>query len=131
MGLTEQSAVYTGASFNAPRQHALAGANVVVFTRRAPYKESPNEDASALIATADGAFVLAVADGLGGLPSGAAAAALAVDVLAEHVGNAGTHKLREAILDSIEQANRKILELGSGAATTLAVVEIRGSIARP
>lgn len=130
MGLTDTSTVYTRASFHTPRQHALAGANVVVFTRRAPYKESPNEDASALIATADGAFVLAVADGLGGLPAGAAAAALAVNVLAERVGNARTHKLREPILDSIERANREILALGNGAATTLAVVEIRGSIAR-
>ncbi len=38
--------------------------------------------------------------------------------------------LRPSILDGIELANREILDLGIGAATTLAVVEIQDRVAR-
>jgi serine/threonine protein phosphatase PrpC len=38
--------------------------------------------------------------------------------------------LRTAILNGIEQANRAVSELGVGAATTLAIVEISGGVAR-
>jgi serine/threonine protein phosphatase PrpC len=38
--------------------------------------------------------------------------------------------LREAILDSFEQANDAVLSLGLGAASTLAVVEIDGDVVR-
>jgi serine/threonine protein phosphatase PrpC len=53
-----------------------------------------------------------------------------VTSLVDRIGNAEPGHLREAILDGIELANREILALGTGAATTLAVVEIRGNILR-
>ena len=39
--------------------------------------------------------------------------------------------LRAAILDGLERANQRVLELGIGAATTLAVAEIAGTTLRP
>jgi serine/threonine protein phosphatase PrpC len=44
---------------------------------------------------------------------------------------AGAVELRTAILDGIEAANRRVSELGLGAATTLSVVEIRDGRVRP
>jgi serine/threonine protein phosphatase PrpC len=46
-------------------------------------------------------------------------------------GQAASDPCRGAILDGIEAANRAIRELGTGAATTLALVEIQGRVIRP
>jgi len=107
----------------------LDGGLAAYASWRAPGKEGPNEDALALLPAGPGSAVLAVADGLGGLPAGEAAAALAVETLARAVEGAaggGEAALREAILDGIEEANRRILAETPGAATTLAVAEIQG-----
>jgi len=129
LGLTDRAIAYVSTSLEAPCLHALQGGSAVAFTRRGPHKETANEDAVAIIPVAGGT-VLAVADGLGGLPSGDTASALAVKSLVDRVRNAESGHLREAILDGIELANREILALGTGAATTLAVVEIRGNVLR-
>ena len=104
----------------------LAGGNACVYTHRAPDKDSDNEDSAALIPCGTGAGVLAIADGLGGLPAGNQASEQAVRQLSTSVtascGNSTA--LREAILDGIEQGNTRIMGLGLGAATTIAVVEI-------
>jgi serine/threonine protein phosphatase PrpC len=130
VGLTDQATVYANTSLEAPCLHALQGGTAIVFTRRGPHKETANEDAVAIIPVAGGATVLVVADGLGGQPTGDTASALAVTSLVDRVSHAEPRHLREAILDGIELANREILALGTGAATTLAVVEIRGNILR-
>lgn len=110
----------------------FAAGHVAVFTARAPFKGTVNEDALALIPAGDGAGVLIIADGLGGLPGGEVAARLAVITLAEALSGVAASKssLREAILDGIERANAEILALGTGSATTLAVVEIQNRIMR-
>jgi serine/threonine protein phosphatase PrpC len=46
-------------------------------------------------------------------------------------GEAGAVELRTAILNGIEAANRRVGDLGVGAATTLSVVEIRAGRVRP
>lgn len=130
MGLIRQHALYAGESLDAPQLLELGGARAAVFTRRGPHKTTGNQDAAAVISAGDSARILAVADGLGGLPGGDQAAALAIRRLLAQLEAAPEGRLRETILDAIEQANREILALGIGAATTLVVAEIRGNCLR-
>ena len=110
----------------------LSGIEVVAWSRRAPQKETSNEDAAAIVPVSDEAAVLAVADGCGGLRGGDQAAAMAVRTLAEQL-QPGTlnGRIRPAILDAFEIANWKIVDLGIGAATTIAAVEFRTGFMRP
>ena len=112
---------------------AFAGGTVCVYTARSPEKTTPNEDSLALLPCADHTGVLVVADGLGGLLAGDLASRHAVDSLAAAVtqGCAGQDSMREAILNGVEQADEKISAMGLGAATTVAIVEIRGREVRP
>jgi len=112
---------------------SFAGGNVVVYSSRCPGKGTANEDAAILIQTDDDRGVLAVADGAGGLPGGEHAARVALDTLAHAVGEKNGRpesSLRTMILDGFERANQAVLELGIGAATTLAAVEVDGSNVR-
>ena len=104
-----------------------------VYSSRCPGKETANEDAAALIPCGDKACVLVVADGVGGARAGGEASSRAVKALRKAIDK-GVHErgaLRGAILDGFEAANRAVLDLGLGAATTLTVVEIEGVRMRP
>jgi PPM family protein phosphatase len=111
-----------------PRRRIFARGTVWAYSRRSPGRTTPNEDAAAILRTGSESGVLVVADGVGGERAGDRAAALAVESLrtaiTEHRGP--SEDLRPAILDGIERANREILALGLGAATTLAVAEVHG-----
>jgi len=111
----------------APQSYAFAGGVAVVFSARSPAKDTANEDSAALIPLGAGRGLIVVADGLGGHPDGEQASAIAVEALARAVvrddGN-GSGDLRNAILQGIDDANRRILALGTGSATTISVVEI-------
>jgi serine/threonine protein phosphatase PrpC len=112
--------------------HPCASGEAFVFSARTPAEERANEDAAALIPLDAGRCVLAVADGVGGARSGAQAAGSALRHLADALLAArGEADLRGAILDGIERASRAVRELGVGAATTLAVVEIEDARLRP
>jgi serine/threonine protein phosphatase PrpC len=121
----KDSWLYLDSHMTAVEAHAVAGGRAAIFSHRCPGKDSPNEDAAAVLAIDEYSAVLAVADGLGGGPSGERAAALAVAAIRESLQNvAGTDELlRTAILDGIENANRQIQTAEPNAATTLAVVE--------
>ena len=110
----------------------LGGGSIVAYTDRSPDKETENEDTVAAIPYGDDAVVLAVADGVGGLPAGRRASQTAITKLAETLQAAMTESmlLRTAILDGIEAANQAVLDIGNGAATTMTVVTIEGLIAR-
>jgi serine/threonine protein phosphatase PrpC len=112
---------------------SLAGGAAAVCAMRCPGKEAPNEDAAALIPAGDAAGVLVVADGVGGERAGAQASEIAVRCLRDAVSRSDDNEvgLRAAILDGIERANAVVNELGIGAATTLAAVEICDGWARP
>jgi serine/threonine protein phosphatase PrpC len=112
---------------------SLGGGVAVVCSMRCPSKESPNEDAAALIPAGDAAAVLVVADGVGGERAGAQASEIAVRCLKQAVSQCDEDEpaLRAAVLDGIERANRAVQELGIGAATTLAAVELCDGWARP
>lgn len=109
----------------------IAAGSVVVFCRAEPGKATGNEDSVALIPISSGSAVLVVADGVGGMPSGARASRITVETLAERLDSkAEDEPLRGAVLDGIEIANEKVLELG-GAATTVAVIAIHDRVVRP
>jgi serine/threonine protein phosphatase PrpC len=98
---------------------------------RGPAKLTANEDAAAVIPFGEQAGVLLVADGVGGAAAGEAASALAVRAMQEclqfALENGG--ELRAAILNGFELANKRVLALGSGAATTLSAIQIERQVA--
>ena len=110
-----------------PIELGLGAFEAAAYTRVAPGKGSGNEDRAAVFPLGPQQIVLAVADGLGGMPAGDEAAQLAIEELGRRLSCA-THGdgLRATIIDAVEHANQRILELGVGAGTTLAVVEIDG-----
>jgi PPM family protein phosphatase len=113
----------------------VAGGEAVLFSARSPDKLTANEDAAAIIPITETSGVLVVADGLGGGRAGQEASSLAVNTIARIVRQSVVPEdlstLRSAILDGIETANAAIQQLGVGAATTLAVVEIVDGEVRP
>ena len=123
--LTENMAQATSTPF--------AGGEAVVIAARSPDREDDNEDAAVLIPLAPNHGVLALADGVGGHASGAAAARLALEAIDASVRNRDSteQELRSAILDGFEMANETVRALGVGAGTTLAVVEIQQQWVRP
>lgn len=91
-----------------------------------------SEDALLVLPLGADSAVLAIADGMGGLPGGGMAAARAISALAAAVehGYAAGRPLQGAILDGIGAANASVLAMGNGAATTLTVAELSGGKAR-
>jgi serine/threonine protein phosphatase PrpC len=115
----------------------IAGGTAAVFSTRSPQKESPNEDVAAVLPCSPRHGVLAVADGLGGHAGGERASKLAVDTVQQTIheritlsADPDAEPLRPAILDGIEAANQAVLAIGTGAATTLSLVEIQGDVVR-
>jgi serine/threonine protein phosphatase PrpC len=123
--------LYIESDMESPEMLDMSNGSVVTLCRRCPDKIEPNDDSAAVVQKSSGAIVLIVADGVGGSPLGYKASAIAVEAVAQSVQSADqTSDLRPAILDGIERANHEILDLGIGAATTLAVVEIQDGKAR-
>ena len=111
----------------------FASGTAAVFSSRSPGKTTENEDAAALIPYDESSGVLVIADGMGGSQAGDRASQLAVEALMESVLKAAADEvpLREGILNGIEHANHAVTELGLGAGTTLAVVELQENVMRP
>jgi serine/threonine protein phosphatase PrpC len=128
-----QTLLVTGPEWTEPLEYAMAEGDLVMYSARAPDKLSANQDAAAAIPVGANGGVLIVADGLGGERAGHDASALAVQAVAEALRKPDVTeaRLRTAILDGIEDANRMILEMGIGAATTIAVAEIHDGHVRP
>ena len=113
----------------------IAGGVAAVFTTPSPGKTTPNEDAAGFFSLGKHHGVLAVADGLGGHAVGERASREAVEILRQTLEDAAESAttddpFRSAILNGIEAANLAVRELGSGAATTLALVEIQDRTVR-
>jgi serine/threonine protein phosphatase PrpC len=110
----------------------IASGVAAVFTARCPDREQPNEDAVGLIQCGEASGVLAVADGFGGQPAGEQAAQLALETLAAALDESrrAGGPLRAGILDGFEKANQAVMNMGIGAATTLAVLEFDHGQAR-
>jgi len=129
---TDRACFFLDLDLQEAQVQPIASGVAVVYTARCPDKETPNEDAAALITCGPKSGVLAVADGFGGQPAGEQAARLALQALADAVDRVletgGT--LRAGILDGFERANEAVTELGVGAATTLVALEIDDRRAR-
>ncbi|MGL4514335.1 MAG: PP2C family protein-serine/threonine phosphatase [Lacipirellulaceae bacterium] len=110
----------------------VAGRAVAVYSSRSPGKETVNEDSAAVIPWGEDSGVIVVADGLGGASHGQRASRMAVEALRDAIAanDPGEGELRTAILNGIDAANRAVMSIGSGAATTLAVVEFSAGAAR-
>lgn len=112
-------------------QHPLG--EISTYSSKSPDKTGPNEDSLGVICIDNQRLILAVADGVGGYRSADEASSIAITSLKEEVENAikTKAKIRNAILNSFEIANQKILDLGVGAGTTLSVLEIENNQMRP
>ena len=106
--------------------YQAAGGQVAVSTVADAGKPGSNQDSAALLPVAGDRLVLIVADGVGGQPGARGASNLSVQLICDALTRVedGSERLRSTILDGIEAANRAVLALGSGAATTLALAEI-------
>ena len=124
--------LYAETNLEQAEEYYFVNGKAVAFSARSPLKETVNEDALALIPLGGQAGVFVIADGLGGLPAGEVAARLAVTTLKDSLAAVAEDgmSLREAILNGIEQANANIIALGTGCATTLAVVELQDGVMR-
>jgi serine/threonine protein phosphatase PrpC len=113
------------ALMEAPERFEFGQGLALFHSERSPDKDSPNEDAAALIPLDGARALLAVADGMGGRPLGAEASRTAVEQLfaAASAAEPGA-PMRAVVLDALEHANHELVERGVGAATTAAVVEI-------
>lgn len=163
----QEHTLFVGKSLPREESFDIAGGRVVIYTAAAPDKRASdtktgaNEDAALLVSIDETKGVLAVADGMGGPPSGDLASALALRSVSASLrefhsiaesagrGNGGAGDggsgftgrrrrrakpdglLREPILNGFELANKSVSLLGSGAGTTLAVVEIDRGFIRP
>lgn len=102
----------------------LASGSVVLCGAADPTQDNrPTEDRAAAWSLPD-TTVLTVADGVGGHATGGQAADLAIDSLRASVEREDGPAVRHAVLDAFERANRRVRELGTGAATTLATAII-------
>ena len=128
-----EARTFLNAEMLEPEVFELAGGMAAVLSMRRPEKTTANQDAAAVISVGDGSAVLVVADGCGGMANGEQAARIAVECLSARVSAAAPDgaSLRAAILDGVEEANRHILDLKSGAGATLAVVQLENGEARP
>lgn len=124
--------IFTDVDMRRGEHFELPGAVASVLSIRKPGRDGPNEDAAALVSVGDTATVAVLSDGAGGHPGGAKAAALAVKAVCESVAGLGADatNLRAAIINGFEAANGAIAALGTGAAATLAAVEVQGATMR-
>jgi PPM family protein phosphatase len=125
--------IFLEAEMDSVRIREFLGGVAAVFSTRSPAKSTPNEDVAALLEFQEGAGVLLICDGVGGSPMGGDASRVATQEIQAHLEAAAAsgQPLREAILNGMESANRSVLDLGQGAATTIAIAEIQVDSVRP
>ncbi|MHC4994813.1 MAG: PP2C family protein-serine/threonine phosphatase [Planctomycetota bacterium] len=116
-----------------PEIQRWGNGSTAVVSRASPRSGAVNEDAAAVAPCGPEAVALVVADGMGGERAGARAARLAVGSLVEALDPPppDANMRRLAIMKGFELANERVLAMGVGAGTTLAVLEIDGRVARP
>lgn len=105
---------------------------VVLHSRPHPTRNSPNQDAAAVIPASAEQTLLVVADGMGGTRQGRESAATVIHQLAKQLPlKSDDQQLRTAILNGIEEANQKIISDFPSSGSTLAAVEVNTDTIRP
>jgi serine/threonine protein phosphatase PrpC len=99
-------------------------ADVVAFSRTAPLPGRKNEDGIGIAELGARGVVAVLADGAGGHSLGDKAAELAVKAVVMAVADTDDDDVRGGVLLGFDRANEAVLNLGVGAATTLAVVHL-------
>ena len=122
----ERVQLFLGEHEREQADRSLPHGEVCVRSLRSPEKETHNEDSAAVIQLGDDSVVLAVADGVGGNPAGREASNVTVQTLSRMLGQLRSEspELRPAILDAVDKANKTVLGLARGAATTLVVAQL-------
>ncbi len=122
----EQVQLFLGDHEREQADRSLPHGEVCVRSLRSPDKKTENEDSAAIIQLGDDSLVLAVADGVGGSVAGREASNATVRTLSRVLTKLPdeTPQLRPAILDAVEAANKAVLGLARGAATTLVVAQL-------
>jgi PPM family protein phosphatase len=122
----ENVQLFLGEHEHEQADRSLPHGEVCVRSLRSPDKKTDNEDSAAIIQLGDDSLVLAVADGVGGSVAGREASNAAVRTLSRVLTKRPeeTPQLRPAILDAVEAANKTVLGLARGAATTLVVAQL-------
>jgi protein phosphatase len=126
MSAAERVQLFLGDHEREQADCSLPHGEVCVRSIRSPDKATPNEDSAAIIQLGNDSLVLAVADGVGGSVAGREASNATVKTLARLLAKLPdeTPPLRPAILDAVEAANKAVLGLARGAATTLVVAQL-------
>jgi serine/threonine protein phosphatase PrpC len=122
----ERVQLFLGEHEREQADRTLPHGEVCVRSMRSPDKKTDNEDSAAIIQLGDDSLVLAVADGVGGSVAGREASNAAVRTLSRLLTKLPdeTPQLRPAILDAVEAANKAVLGIARGAATTLVVAQL-------
>jgi serine/threonine protein phosphatase PrpC len=122
----ERVQLFLGEHEREQADRSLPHGDVCVRSIRSPDKQTDNEDSAAIIQLGDDSLVLAVADGVGGSVAGREASNATMKTLSRVLTKLPdeTPQLRPAILDAVEEANKTVLGLARGAATTLVVAQL-------
>jgi len=122
----ERVQLFLGEHEREQADRTLPQGEVCVRSIRSPDKQTDNEDSAAIIQLGDDSLVLAVADGVGGAAAGREASNATVRTLSRVLTKlpGEDSQLRPAILDAMESANKTVLGLARGAATTLVVAQL-------
>ena len=122
----ERVQLFLGERVREQADRSLTHGDVCVRSIRSPDKQTDNEDSAAIIQLGDDSLVLAVADGVGGSVAGREASNATVRTLSRVLTKLSdeTSQLRPTILDAVEEANKTVLGLARGAATTLVVAQL-------
>ena len=131
-GKLEDTRLYVGETDVELEAYDLPIGQVAVAVAACFDKPGAGEDAAALIPVSKQRIILAIADGVGGLPAGRRAASTAVNNVSDALItiDKNDERPRTAILDAMEAANMELLEQGSGSATTLVVADVQGDMVR-
>ena len=105
--------------------------DIAYFTHSSPDKSTGNEDSIGFCELGNDTLALVVADGLGGYRAGGKASKTAVKTFFKALRNHDPEKrLRSTVLNGLERANRKVVKVGGGAATTFIGAVITGNRVR-
>jgi len=99
------------------------GGEAVIYTCSSPISGHDNEDAVGVYEWQDEAGVLAVADGVGGLPGGSEASSQVIETLNRPLSIEGV----DPVISCLETVNEDLIRDGNGSGTTVTVLFVQGA----